>query len=449
MGDKRRRRTSKVSSIKSTIERRNRELKDSNDQEEIDKYDDSDDLYKINKTNDREDQSTNEKNDKIKTSDDSDKEKHEEQNNIQNSNITDEKSQEDDSNEADSTTDESTTDTSLNSMEHDNEKTNEHKGNKTKKQTLNDRLIRFRDNRRAKQQEKEEHLAHLTPQERREHQRKVRRIRQKRIQYIIITILVLLILLFLIYMFTPLSRISNVKISGNNNISDSKIEKALDVKDSSRMYTYSKSKGISNLKKNDLIKDVKIEKQLPNTLKVQIVENEVVGVVKDKNNYVPVIEGNKELKNYDGDIAGSGPILDGFKGDDKDNMIKALSKMPSEVRNMIAEINYAPEQNSPNRILLYMKDDMQVVGNMKTIANKIKYYPQMSQSLSKDSSGNLKNEGYIDLSVGASFIPNNENSSVDSKSDQNVRQKSQQETDAKDELQSALNKINEQSDSNN
>lgn len=32
---------------------------------------------------------------------------------------------------------------------------------------------------------------------------------------------------------------------------------------------------------------------------------------------------------------------------------------------------------------------------------------------------------------------------------ENVRQKSQQETDAKDELQSALNKINEQSDSNN
>ena len=63
----------------------------------------------------------------------------------------------------------------------------------------------------------------------------------------------------LLYMFTPLSRISNIKISGNNNVSNSQVEKALDVKDNSRMYTYSKRKGIQNLKKNDLIKDVKIK----------------------------------------------------------------------------------------------------------------------------------------------------------------------------------------------
>ena len=46
-------------------------------------------------------------------------------------------------------------------------------------------------------------------------------------------------------MFTPLSRISNIKISGNNNVSNSQVEKALDVKDNSRMYTYSKRKRYS------------------------------------------------------------------------------------------------------------------------------------------------------------------------------------------------------------
>ena len=99
---------------------------------------------------------------------------------------------------------------------------------------------------------------HLSPQERKEQLRIQRRKRQKnsvRYHYI----LVLLIILFLLYMFTPLSRISNIKISGNNNVSNSQVEKALDVKDNSRMYTYSKRKGIQNLKKNDLIKDVKLK----------------------------------------------------------------------------------------------------------------------------------------------------------------------------------------------
>lgn len=50
---------------------------------------------------------------------------------------------------------------------------------------------------------------------------------------------------------------------------------------------------------------------------MQITENQVVGVVKEKNKYVPIIEGNQELKNFDGNIAGSGPILEGFKGEEK------------------------------------------------------------------------------------------------------------------------------------
>ncbi|PNZ87469.1 cell division protein FtsQ/DivIB [Staphylococcus devriesei] len=341
--------------------------------------------------------------------------------------------------------DSQTTKTSQNHTESDSKKQRKENNNKLSFSSLKN----FNSQRKSKKQEKQDKYEGMSLQEKREQQRIERRKRQKQIQYTVITILVLLILLFLIYMFTPLSRIAHINITGNKNVSNSQIKKALDIKDNSRMYTYSKKKSINNLEKNDLIKNVEIDKQLPNIINVKVTENEVVGIVKEKNKYVPIIEGNKELKNYNGDIAGSGPILDDFKGDDKDNIIKALSNMSSDIRDMISEIKYAPEQNNQNRILLFMKDDMQVVGNIDTIAKKIQYYPQMSQSLSRDDSGNLKTRGYIDLSVGASFIPYEENNGSDSKSDQNVRQKSQEEIDAKDELQSALNKINEQSDSNN
>lgn len=305
---------------------------------------------------------------------------------------------------------------------------------------------RLREKRNKFQNDK---YSHLTVAEKREQQKIDKRKRQKRIQYIIVTTLILLIILFLLYMFTPLSRISHVNISGNHNVSDSQVEKELNIKKGSRIYTFSKSKAINNLKKNSLIKDVQINKQLPNTLNVKIIENNLVGIVKDKNKYVPIIEGNKKLDNYNGDIANSAPVLEDFKGDNLNRLTKALSKMSNETRDMISEIKYAPLQNQQNRVLLYMKDGMQVVGDINTLANKIEYYPQMSQSLAKDSSGQLKTQGYIDLSVGASFIPYNENSSINSKSDQNVRQKTQQETEAKNELQSALNKISEQSDTNN
>ena len=49
----------------------------------------------------------------------------------------------------------------------------------------------------------------------------------------------------------------------------------------------------------------------------------------------------------------------------------------------------------------------------------------MSQSLARDSSGKLKTRGYIDLSVGASFIPYRGNTSTQSESDKNVTKSSQ------------------------
>ncbi|HDM4241992.1 TPA: cell division protein FtsQ, partial [Staphylococcus aureus] len=50
---------------------------------------------------------------------------------------------------------------------------------------------------------------------------------------------------------------------------------------------------------------------------------------------------------------------------------------------------------------------------------------------------------------GASFIPYRGNTSSQSESDKNVTKSSQEENQAKEELQSVLNKINKQSSKNN
>ena len=289
----------------------------------------------------------------------------------------------------------------------------------------------------------------LTPEELREQKRRQRRKRQKTIQYIVITALILIIILFLFYMFTPISRIANVTIKGNHNVSPSEINKQLNANSGERMYTFSNSKAKAKLKDNPLIKNVDIQKHLPNTLSVTIEENQVVGMIKDKDDYIPILEGNTELKNYKGQLTDRGPIIEGFKGDKKQEIVHALAEMSPKIRSMIAEVTYEPQKNKQNRIKLYTKDDMQVIGNIKTIADKMKYYPQMSQSLSRDQSGNLTTDGYIDLSVGASFIPYKNQEAQQSQTEQDVTKNSQQENEAKSELQSVLNKINEQSKKNN
>lgn len=276
-----------------------------------------------------------------------------------------------------------------------------------------------------------------------------RRKRQKQIQYSVFGVLLFIIILILIYMFTPLSKISSVEISGNNNTSKNTINKAINVKDNSRMYTYSTTNAQNKLEESTLIDSAEVKKHFPNKLTVKVSEKQIVALTKKKDKYVPVLEDGTELEDYDGNATDNGPILEGFEKDKKEKIIQALSEMPAKVRGMIAEIKFDPQENAQNQIKLFTTDDIQILGNLNTIGKKMKYYPQMSQSLERDESGELKKAGYIDLSVGASFIPYNGGSNTKSSSDQNVDKGTTEEDKAKDELQSTLNKINEKTDKNN
>ncbi|MGW7977437.1 FtsQ-type POTRA domain-containing protein [Staphylococcus xylosus] len=276
-----------------------------------------------------------------------------------------------------------------------------------------------------------------------------RRKRQKQIQYSVFGVLLFIIILILIYMFTPLSKISSVEISGNDNTSKNAINRAINVKDNSRMYTYSTTNAQNKLEESTLIKSAEVKKHFPNKLTVKMSEKKIVALTKKKDKYVPVLEDGTELEDYDGNATDNGPILEGFEKDKKEKIIQALSEMPAKVRGMIAEIKFDPQENAQNQIKLFTTDDIQILGNLNTIGKKMKYYPQMSQSLERDESGELKKAGYIDLSVGASFIPYSGGSTAKSSSDQNVDKGTTEEDKAKDELQSALNKINKKTDKNN
>lgn len=277
-------------------------------------------------------------------------------------------------------------------------------------------------------------------------QRQVRKQRQKKIQYIVFGILLLLIILILLYMFTPLSKISNVKISGNDLVSDKEINQMLKLNNKARMYTYSTNNAKERLESNELIKKAEVSKKFPKDLHVKITEHQIAGVVKEKGEYVPILENGKSIKNRSNDELEEGPILSGFKEKQRAQLVSELAKMPKNVRNMISEITYDPETNKRNQIQLFTSDNIQVIADLRTVGDKMKYYGQMSQSLQRDDSGALQKDGYIDLTVGASFIPYDGASSQQAQSDKNVEQGTQKEDKAKDELQSTLNKIQKNTD---
>ena len=56
---------------------------------------------------------------------------------------------------------------------------------------------------------------------------------------------------------------------------------------------------------------------------------------------MPIIEDGKELTEYKDEVSHDGPIIDGFKGDKNTNYKSFIRNVP-KVRNLIAEVSYAP-----------------------------------------------------------------------------------------------------------
>lgn len=269
--------------------------------------------------------------------------------------------------------------------------------------------------------------------------------KRRRIQLGVVLGLVLLVVLILVYMYSPISIVKQVTVSGNHYVATENIKTELNIKKDTRVYSYDSGQAEKRIKKHALIKQAEIKKGLFNSIHVDITEHDIVGIMTVKDKEVPVIENGQILKDFNDTLPNEAPYLKGFKGTEKQQLVEALEKMDRTIRAQISEIVYEPKKNQPHLIRLYMRDGIEVLGNTKTIASKLKYYPSMSQALEKDETGNLIKSGFIDLSVGATFIPfeNLKDNANSSASSQQVESKTQLEDEAKDELQKALNKIKE------
>lgn len=269
--------------------------------------------------------------------------------------------------------------------------------------------------------------------------------KRRRFQRNLVLGLIVIVICIALFMFTPISKVNDAQINGNHFVSTAEIKKQLQIDQRPRVYSYDANGAIERIEKNSLIKSVDIHKAFPNQLIVDVKEHDVVGITQEKDENVPVIETGKVLKDFKGSVPNEVPYLNGFKGEEKRKIVEALEKMDATTRGQISEINAAPEKDQPHLIRLYMRDGIEVLGKTTTIAKKLSYYPSMSQALEKDDTGKLKKSGYIDLSVGATFIPyeNEKQEDNGSASSQELQSGTANEDKAKDDLQKALNKIKE------
>jgi len=148
------------------------------------------------------------------------------------------------------------------------------------------------------------------------------------------------------------TKINNIYVYGNTYLSDQEIIELSNLQDYPNYYTSNSLNIEKKLKKNSLIKDVKVIKRFFKQIHIYVEEHEIL--LKTGEKYI--LEDKSEITFYK-DIYNV-PILINYVPNTKmESFIDKLSKVETDVLIKISEIKYDPTELDEDRFLLYMNDD--------------------------------------------------------------------------------------------
>lgn len=217
-----------------------------------------------------------------------------------------------------------------------------------------------------------------------------------------------------LYFVSPLSKLGNITVAGNENIdSEVVIEKS----------GLSKGQGVWEQFLDKEIYEKKIKRIIPrvrnstislngiNSFKINITEYEVVALEAEGEKYHPVLENGKILKETVHTPESGKLIFENFKDE---GLIKELmnsyAELSSEIKQGISEIRYAPSKVNKELVNLYMNDGNKVIVNIPQLAEKMSYYPQIANQ--------MEQKGTIDMEVGIFSYPYGSESSTEALEEQ-------------------------------
>lgn len=170
---------------------------------------------------------------------------------------------------------------------------------------------------------------------------------------IFVLLLILLVVVFssIVY-FVIGSEVKNIYIYGNTNLTDQEIIELAKLQDYPNFYATSSNKIENNIKKNPLIKKIKVKKRFFQQVHIYIEEYKIL--FKSDEKYT--LENGQDIAllkdNY------NVPILINYVPNTKmESFISKLKEVDDSVLIKISEIKYDPTELDEDRFLLYMNDD--------------------------------------------------------------------------------------------
>lgn len=212
---------------------------------------------------------------------------------------------------------------------------------------------------------------------------------------LIISILMLAVLI-VFYFVSPLSKLGQVSVSGNETIdSNLLIEKSSLTKGKSLWEQFIDRELYEKKIKDRLpkVKKASISLSGINSFRISVQEYEIVAISAENGSYQPILENGVILDETVASPESGKPIFESFESSDiiKELMV-SYKKLSPEIKQAISEIKYTPSKVNKELITLYMNDQNQVLVNISQLSEKMSYYTQVA--------GQMESPGVVDMEVG-------------------------------------------------
>ena len=197
--------------------------------------------------------------------------------------------------------------------------------------------------------------------------KKVRRKRFNFLKFLIfILFLYIIISIFLYVLEVP---IKNIIILNNYYLKDSEIIKTSKIENYPSFLKTTSYSIKKKLKKNILIKDVKVKKKFGYKLILEIEEKKILYMSRNDNLFVLDTKEEIDISNVNGV-----PVLINFVPDKvKDKLIKKMSLLTIESISKISELEYSPTAYDSERFIIYMNDGNMVYNTLNKLDKMNKY----------------------------------------------------------------------------
>lgn len=205
-------------------------------------------------------------------------------------------------------------------------------------------------------------------------------------------ILILFVIGGSIYYFCQ-ARTKNIIIKGNSYYTDKEIIELSNLEDYPPFITVNVFKIKKNLKKEKLIKDVKVKKKFGFIIEITITEKKVLYQRKSDNLYL-LDTGEEINSDY---IEGIPLLINYYPNTLNEKALASFSKLTKETISKISSIEYSKTSVDDERFLLFMTDGNLVYINLNRMEKLNKYTEIINEFGTKKGILNLDSGNYFEI----------------------------------------------------